>query len=140
VSDADIGAQLAAWGKVAIVETRGRRTGAAARAAVGFIEEPDGSLLVAAGDPEADWAFNLDAHPGCRVTIGEAVTERVAEPLDPAETNATIAGLILRYGTPAERLGRGPAFRLRLADAGSTSSVADGSIPSDDFAGGRHGP
>jgi deazaflavin-dependent oxidoreductase (nitroreductase family) len=133
VSDADIGAQLAAWGKVAIVETRGRRTGRAVRAAVGFIEEPDGSLLVAAGDPEADWARNLEEEPTCTVTIGQAMTERLAEPLDEAAASAVVVGLILRDGTPAERLGRGPAFRLRLAEGPSTSSVAGRSIPSDDF-------
>jgi deazaflavin-dependent oxidoreductase (nitroreductase family) len=133
VSDADIGAQLAGWGKVAIVETRGRRSGRPVKAAVGFLEEADGSLLVAAGDPEADWARNLDAEPACRVTIGVAVTERLAEPLDEAAANETVAGLILRYGTPAERLGRGPAFRLRRAEGPSTSSVAGRSIPSDDF-------
>jgi deazaflavin-dependent oxidoreductase (nitroreductase family) len=115
VSDADIGAQLAAWGKVALLETRGRITARPARAAVGFLEEPDGSLLVAAGEPDADWARNLEADPACMVTIGEGSGRYVAEPLDTAETNAAIAGLILRYGTPAERLGRGPAFRLRPA-------------------------
>jgi len=38
----------------------------------------------------------------------------VAEPLDGAERNVAITALILKYGTPAERLGRGPAFRLRI--------------------------
>ncbi len=142
MTDADIGAQLAHWGKVAIVETRGRRSGLPARAAVGFIEEPDGSLLVAAGDPDADWARNLEEEPACRVTVGDEESDRVAEPLDPDEANATVTALILRYGTPAERLGRGPAFRLRLSVAGNTSSVADGSIPSDDIedAGRGHDP
>jgi deazaflavin-dependent oxidoreductase (nitroreductase family) len=112
VSDADIGAQLAAWGKVAIVETRGRVTGSPAKAAVGYLAEPDGSLLVAAGAPDAHWARNLEAEPICTVTIGDASGRYVAEPLDDRERNAAIAGLILRYGTPAERLGRGPAFRL----------------------------
>ena len=111
--DADIGRQLATWGKVAIVETRGRRSGRAARAAVGFVEETDGSLLVAAGDPNADWARNLEADPACEVTVGERTGSFLAEPLDGAERNAVIGGLILRYGTPAEGLGRGPVFRLR---------------------------
>ncbi len=115
MTDADIGEQLAAWGTVAIVETRGRLTGRPARAAVGFIEEPDGSILVAAGDPDADWARNLEAEPACHVTIGAERRGCVAEPLDRAASNATVASLILRYGTPAERLGRGPAFRLRPA-------------------------
>ena len=115
MTDADLGAQLAAWGKIALVETRGRRTGQPARAAVGYIEEPDGSLLVAAGDPDADWARNLEESPECVVTIGERTGVFRAESLDERESNAAIAALILRYGTPAERLGRGPAFRLRPA-------------------------
>ena len=111
--------QLAGWGTVAIIETTGRVTGRPVRAAVGFIEEADGSLLVAAGDPEADWAHNLEADPRCLVTIAERVSARRAETLTGADRNATIAGLILRYGTPSEGLGRGPAFRLRQADEGT---------------------
>ncbi len=84
-------------------------------AAVGFIEEPDGSLLVAAGDPDADWARNLEADPRCRVTIGERTWDALAEPLEPDDAARAVTQLILRYGTPAERLGRGPAFRLRAA-------------------------
>lgn len=90
-------------------------TGRVVAAAVGFIEEPDGSLLVAAGDPDADWARNLEADPACGLTVGDRSWAAVAEPLGPAEAARTVAELILRYGTPAERLGRGPAFRLRQA-------------------------
>ena len=95
------------------IETRGRVTGREVAAAVGFIEEPDGSLLVAAGDPDAGWARNLEADPSCRVTVGDRSWEASAEPLDDAAAGRVVASLILRYGTPAERLGRGPAFRLR---------------------------
>ena len=107
--------QLAERGKVAIIETRGRRTGRGIRVAVGFIEEADGSLLVAAGDPDADWARNLEADPACRLTVGDRSWDAVAEPLDRDQAARTVTQLILRYGTPAERLGRGPAFRLRPA-------------------------
>lgn len=117
-SDAEIGRQLATWGKVAIIETRGRISGQSARAAVGFVEEPDGSILVAAGDPDAAWARNLEADGRCLVTVGEVSGWFTAEPLAGPEMNNAIAGLILRYGTPAERLGRGPAFRLRPAPSG----------------------
>ena len=109
----EIGEQLAEWGTVAIVETRGWVSGEPARAAVGYVREPDGSLLVAAGRPEAAWARNLAADPACVVTIGDVTAPYVAEELDGADRNAAIASLILRYGTPAEGLGRGPAFRLR---------------------------
>ena len=109
----EIGEQLAGWGTVAIVQTRGHQSGREARAAVGYVEAVDGSLLVAAGRPEAAWARNLIADPACVVTIGDDIGPFVAEELSGAERNAAIASLILRYGTPAEGLGRGPAFRLR---------------------------
>jgi F420H(2)-dependent quinone reductase len=85
------------------------------RAALGFVEGPGGSWLVAAGDPDADWARNLEAEPRCTIKVSGASFEAVAEALDGAARNAAIASLILKYGTPAERLGRGPAFRLRRA-------------------------
>jgi F420H(2)-dependent quinone reductase len=84
-------------------------------AAVGFIEEPGGSLLVAAGSPDAAWARNLEADPRCRATIADRTTEMVAELLGGAEAAGVVVGLILRYGTPAEGLGRGPVFRLSPA-------------------------
>ena len=108
----DIGDQLAGWGTVAMVETRGRVSGQPARAAVGFIEDADGSLLVAAGDPDADWARNLEAEPAGIVTIGERSFRVRAETVAGPDRNAAIAALILRYGTPSEGLGRGPVFRL----------------------------
>jgi deazaflavin-dependent oxidoreductase (nitroreductase family) len=120
-SDPEIGRQLATWGKVAIIETRGRVSGQPARAAVGFLLEAGGSILVAAGDPDAAWARNLEADARCLVTIGEVSGSYDAEPLAGPERNAAIAGLILRYGTPAERLGRGPTFRLRPAGSDETA-------------------
>jgi deazaflavin-dependent oxidoreductase (nitroreductase family) len=119
VTSSDIGDQLAGWGKVAIVGTRGRVSGLPARAAVGFLEEADGSVLVAAGDPGADWALNLEAEPACTVTIGERSAAYVADVIVGAERNEAIAGLILRYGTPSEGLGRGPVFRLRPVASGA---------------------
>jgi deazaflavin-dependent oxidoreductase (nitroreductase family) len=114
----DIGEQLAGWGTVAIVETRGRLSGQPARAAVGFVEDADGSLLVAAGSPDAAWARNLLADPEGIVTIGETTRPFAAAELTGPERNAAIASLILRYGTPAEGLGRGPVFRLRRVARG----------------------
>jgi deazaflavin-dependent oxidoreductase (nitroreductase family) len=110
----EVGEQLASWGKVALIETTGRSSGSPARAAVGYVEMPDGSLLVAAGSPEADWARNLEVEPRCRVVIEDVASNRRAERLAGAESNRAVVELILKYGTPAERLGRGPAFRLRV--------------------------
>jgi deazaflavin-dependent oxidoreductase (nitroreductase family) len=117
----DVGEQLAGWGKAALLETRGRVSGRPARAHVGFIEEPDGSILVAAG-VGAQWAANLLANPDCMVTVGERAFRGRAEPLTGPDLAGAIRELILRYGTPAERLGSGPAFRIRpVADAGAAS-------------------
>ena len=80
---------------------------------MGYLEEPDGSLLVAANEPDASWARNLEVDPRCRVRVGDRSWEAIAETLDAAAAAGVVTGLILRYGTPAERLGRGPAFRLR---------------------------
>jgi hypothetical protein len=79
---------------------------------VGYVDQDDGSLLVAAGDESADWVLNLRAHPHCHATIGEDRAAYMAAELDDAGRAAAITSLILKYGTPAERLGRGPAFRL----------------------------
>lgn len=83
------------------------------RVAVGYLELPDGSLLVAAGEPEADWARNLETHLMATATIGDRAFDVTAEPLDGAAAAEAVVGLILKYGTSAERLGRGPVFRLR---------------------------
>ena len=85
--------------------------------AVGFVDGPDGSILVAAGE-DAVWASNLEADPRCLVQIAERRFEAVAEPLDRREHAEVVAALILRYGTPAEGLGRGPSFRLRPVGEG----------------------
>jgi deazaflavin-dependent oxidoreductase (nitroreductase family) len=88
-------------------------------AAVGYVDEPDGTLLVAAGSPDADWALNLEADPSCSVSIGGRSWQATAESVGDADRGRAVRELILRYGTPAERLGLGPVFRLRPADPSS---------------------
>jgi deazaflavin-dependent oxidoreductase (nitroreductase family) len=117
----EVGRQLAGWGTVLELETVGRRSGAPLTVAVGYVEEPDGSVLVAAGSADAAWARNLEARPRCRVRIGERTWVAAAEPLDAREAARAVSALILRYGTPAERLGLGPAFRLRPTGDGESS-------------------
>jgi deazaflavin-dependent oxidoreductase (nitroreductase family) len=113
-----IGEELARWGKVALIQTIGRNSGNPVTAAVGFVEQADGILIVAAGSESADWALNLQRNPQALVTIGDATAGYEASELDEAERGAAVVELILKYGTPAERLGRGPVFRLtrQLAD------------------------
>ena len=113
----DIGSDLFFEGKVARLTTRGRTTGLPRSVAVGYVDDPDGSVLVAAGD-RAQWADNLLADPEVEVEVGERRFLARAEPLTGAEHARVIAGLILRYGTPAERMGRGPSFRLVPIGAG----------------------
>jgi deazaflavin-dependent oxidoreductase (nitroreductase family) len=114
----DIAIQLAGWGTVLRLETRGRTSGRPTEVAVGYVEEPDGTFLVAAGSEDAGWARNLLAAPDCRVTVGDDAFEAAAEPLEGPDFQLAIRELILRYGTTAERLGHGPAFRLRRKSPG----------------------
>jgi deazaflavin-dependent oxidoreductase (nitroreductase family) len=111
--ESTIGADLVAWGRAIRLETVGRRTGRLATTFVSFHEEADGSLLVAAANPDAAWARNLAVEPAATVTLRERRFAVLAEPLDGADFHTAIRELILKGGTPAERLGHGPAFRLR---------------------------
>ena len=114
--------ELVTWGRVIELETTGRRSGRRRRVAVGWIDRSDGMLGIAATDPETDWALNLLADARCRVRDQQGWRDCRAFPLADEEHDATVAALILRYGTPAERLGLGPSFRL---DCGGPSSRSD---------------
>jgi len=98
---------------VAWLTTRGWRSGAPRGVAVGFVTEPDGTILVAANGPDQAWGRNLEHDPHVIVDIGEQHYEAVAEPLERADHIRAVRELILRYGTPSEGLGSGPSFRLR---------------------------
>lgn len=108
--------ELVRDGRVVRITTSGWRTGRPREVVAGYVDEPDGSLLVAAGDDDASWGQNLLAEPECVVESGERRFRAVAEPLSDDEHARAVRELILRYGTPSERLGRGPSFRLRPVD------------------------
>jgi hypothetical protein len=80
--------------------------------AVGFVEDSGGAIVVAAGSPEADWARNLEVDSQCAFAIDGPLRPAVAQPLDASDHARAVRDLILKYGTPAEGLGRGPAFRI----------------------------
>ena len=122
----DVGEQLAGWGKVVTIETRGRLSGRPVEVAVGYLDADDGSLLVAAGSADAGWARNLLDEPRCRVRLGDEDWPGVAQPVEGAEAGRVVRELILKYGTPAERLGRGPVFRLRRDVPGGRQRPAEG--------------
>jgi deazaflavin-dependent oxidoreductase (nitroreductase family) len=104
---------------VLLLDTRGRKTGRTVRAAVGFAENTDGTMFIAATEPTTNWALNLEADERCTVTLEGLAFDARAEAVEGAARNAAVASLILKYGTPAERLGRGPVFRLRRLVAAS---------------------
>jgi deazaflavin-dependent oxidoreductase (nitroreductase family) len=95
-----------------LLETIGRSTGNPVTTAVGFADQPDGSIFIAAGSDTADWALNLQANPRCLVTIADTSAWFDATETDEGDRAQAVTALILKYGTPAERLGRGPVFRL----------------------------
>jgi deazaflavin-dependent oxidoreductase (nitroreductase family) len=116
-----IAAAMAATGDVLVLEIAGRHTGRIHRTPVGYVREPDGSILVAASDEHTHWARNLEAAGRCRAVLGDASAEYDARRLPDDERGPVVVGLILRYGTPAERLGAGPAFRLVPRIGGATA-------------------
>jgi deazaflavin-dependent oxidoreductase (nitroreductase family) len=111
-------AELVASGRFVRIETRGAGSGLTRAVTVGFVDDDavPGAILVAAGSETTAWASNLLAEPACRVELADRVFAAVAEPLDRADHIRAIRELILRYGTPAESLGRGTSFRLRPVD------------------------
>ncbi len=99
----------------------GRRSGSAREVTVGYVEEPDGSILVAAGSPNRAWAANLLTDPRLTVRAGGRSFAAEAEELDDRDPRRAraVRELILRYGTPSEALGSGPIFVLRpVGEAG----------------------
>jgi deazaflavin-dependent oxidoreductase (nitroreductase family) len=116
-----VAAAMADAGDVAVIEVPGRRTGRIQRTGVGYIREPDGSLLVAASTDHTDWARNIEAAGTCRVLIGATSGAFDVRRLPDDERGPVVVALILRYGTPAERLGAGPAYRLIPRTGGATA-------------------
>ncbi len=113
-------AELASDARFVRLTTRGRRSGERRLVTVGFVTEPDGSILVAAGAPDSAWARNLLAEPDVEVTIGERTFRGRAEALDDRDPRRgrTVRELILRYGTPSEGLGSGPIFAIHPVEPG----------------------
>ena len=112
MADPSMEADLAAWGKVIRLQTIGRRSRSPRFATIGFIAAGGGSLLVAASAETTNWAANLRTHHECLVELDGEQKPYLATELGGDERAEAVRELILKYGTPAERLGAGPAFRL----------------------------
>ncbi len=114
-------AEAVASGRLAILETADRASGAPARTPVAFAERSDGSLVVAAHDATAPWATALRADPRCRHETRGLVLDDVARELTGAEREAAAAELADAYG-PVAVPASAPMYELRpvaLEDAGA---------------------
>lgn len=129
MSEGALEADLVAWGRVIRLHTTGRRSGRPRVATIGFVEEADGSLSVAAASEATHWAANLRASPDCLVERDGRRGPYRATPLEGTARASAISRLVLKYGTPAERLGAGPAFLLVRTGQPSTG------LPGSDYTG-----
>lgn len=105
--------ELVELGKAVHLVTTGYQSGEPRHVVVGYVEEPDGSLLVSANGPEHAWGRNLEATAAVQVELAGRTWLAAADPLGRDDHVRAVRELILRYGTPSEGLGSGPSFRLR---------------------------
>jgi deazaflavin-dependent oxidoreductase (nitroreductase family) len=113
-----IGERMAASGRMAMIETIGRRSGQPRRTPVGYVRTADGSVWLGAGRAEAQWPKNLLASGRCRVRIGDDELAYAAVELEGERRAAAVAAIYAKYGGPAMRVGTGPVFELRPLEDG----------------------
>lgn len=116
-----MGERMAASGRMAMIETIGRRSGRAIRTPVGYVRLPDGRVWLGAGRAGAHWPRNLVANPRCRIRITDAELDCVATELHGPERSEAVAAIRARYGAPAARVGTGPVFVLEPVSVGRAS-------------------
>jgi uncharacterized protein YndB with AHSA1/START domain len=105
---------LVAGGRVARLVTTGRTSGQPRTVAVGFLEEPDGSVLVAARSEHAGWARNHHAEPPGEVFAQLTDLDRWPEWL----IASGIVGVRRADATDVSPLGEGTALRIDQRVAG----------------------
>jgi deazaflavin-dependent oxidoreductase (nitroreductase family) len=120
-----LGERMAASGRMAMIEVTGRTSGRRIRTPVGYVRNADGSIWVGAGRAESHWPRNLQANPSCRVRAGSVDGEFAAVELAGEERARAVAAIHAKYGAPAARVGTGPVFVLRPAEAGGSADPAD---------------
>jgi deazaflavin-dependent oxidoreductase (nitroreductase family) len=113
-----LGERMAASGRMAMIEVRGRKSGKAIRTPVGYVRADDGSVWLGAGRAESQWPRNLLVTPRCRVRIADVEQAYAAEELRDEERARAVAAIYAKYGAPAASVGAGPVFVLRpIADS-----------------------
>lgn len=124
-----MGERMASGGRIAMLEVVGRRSGAALRTPVGFVELGAGRIGVGAGSTASQWPRNLLATPRCRLRVGAVERAYEAVPLEGAAREAAAAAIREKYGAPAARVGLGPVFELRpVADAGERGTERSAAV------------
>ena len=108
-----IGERMAAGGRMAMIETIGRRSGHARRTPVGYVRNQDGSVWLGAGRADSQWPKNLLASGTCRVRIGGDELGYAAVQLEGARRSEAVTAIHAKYGGRASRVGTGPVFELR---------------------------
>jgi deazaflavin-dependent oxidoreductase (nitroreductase family) len=122
-----LGERMAASGRMAMIEVRGRKTGRAIRTPVGYVRADDGTVWLGAGRAESQWPRNLLATPRCRVKIADIEQDYAAEELRDGERARAVAAIHAKYGAPAASVGAGPVFALRpIAGSGNGAEAAEG--------------
>lgn len=121
-----MGERMAASGRMAVIETTGRRTGRRHRTPVGYVEHPDGRVWLGAGREEAHWPRNLIADPACRLRLRDDEAAYEARELAGEERAAAVAAIRAKYGAPAARVGTGPVFELRPEAADAREGAGPG--------------
>jgi deazaflavin-dependent oxidoreductase (nitroreductase family) len=119
-----LGERMAASGRMAMIEVTGRKSGRPFRTPVGYVRHDDGSVWLGAGRAESQWPRNLLATPACRVRIGRDERAYLAVELTGEERARAVDAIHAKYGAPAARVGTGPVFVLRPADAAPAADAA----------------
>ena len=128
-----MGERMASSGRMAMIETVGRKSGNRFRTPVGYVRHDDGSVWLGAGRAEAQWPKNLLAMPRCRAKIGGTELDYTAIVLEGDERASAVEAIHAKYGAPASRVGTGPVFVLRPVSLDAAGdAAADGPGRRDD--------
>jgi len=107
------GSFMALGGRVGILATTGAKTGQRRTAPLGFVQRPDGSVLIGSGTKESrGWTVNLKANPACSFKI-KGTEGRYRAALVPADQrDEALAEFKAKMGSFAERADWGDLFVL----------------------------
>jgi deazaflavin-dependent oxidoreductase (nitroreductase family) len=113
-------------GRTGLLTTKGRRTGQARSASIGYGERAAGGYFVGAGSPGRAWAANLVANPECTFTVRGTAMRCRAELLDGAARDEAIEAFRARIGSAADRASWAELFALvPLDEPGASARTRD---------------